>query len=219
VDNKEKQLFISRTKEPCFKETQGKAAGVLARVRRDAQNAGHERKDQEGGKAMVSISQVRTSTDVEHAQGLMREYTAWAFALSAETIEAPTFEGLEQELESLPGPYAPPAGRLLLAKDNGQPAGCVALKSHSATEGELKRLYVRPDFRGQKIGRKLVLAVIEEARGMGLHNLVLDSHRAMKSAHRIYEAAGFRRVEAPRDFPETIKPIAVFMELRLTEAG
>jgi putative acetyltransferase len=70
---------------------------------------------------------------------------------------------------------------------------CIALKGHHDRIGEVKRLYVRPNFRGRRIGRQLVAAVIEEARKMGYQRLILDSHISMKSAHAIYEGAGFRK--------------------------
>ncbi len=164
---------------------------------------------------MLTISQVSRRAEIPDVRGLLREYTAWALTLAADSDAAPTFEGLERELATLPGKYAPPTGCLLLAHEDRQPAGCVALKERSATIGELKRLYVRPAFRGMDIGRRLVAAVIAEARRSGYRRLILDSHISMASAHKIYMAAGFRTVSAPTDFPEALKPIAVFMELDL----
>jgi GNAT superfamily N-acetyltransferase len=152
-------------------------------------------------------------------QGLLREYTAWAFTLAADSDTVPTFEGLEQELATLPGIYAPPTGCLLLPLEDRQPAGCVALKERSATIGELKRLYVRPTFRGRDIGRQLVATVIAQARTSGYRRLILDSHVSMTKAHEIYLAAGFRKASAPSDFPEALKPIAVFMVLDLERPG
>jgi GNAT superfamily N-acetyltransferase len=164
---------------------------------------------------MLAISQVSTPSEIQNVQGLLREYTAWAFTLTAGSDQAPTFHGLEQELATLPGIYAPPSGCLLLAMQDGQPAGCIALKRHDVTTGELKRLYVRPAFRGRNIGRQLVAALIAEARKFGYQRLILDSHISMTKAHEIYMAAGFRKVNTPSDFPEALKPIAVFMELAI----
>jgi GNAT superfamily N-acetyltransferase len=164
---------------------------------------------------MLAISQVSTPSEIQNVQELLREYTAWAFTLTAGSDQAPTFHGLEQELATLPGIYAPPTGCLLLAKQDGQSAGCIALKGHDATTGELKRLYVRPAFRGRNIGRQLVAALIAEARKYGYRRLILDSHISMTKAHEIYMAAGFRKVNTPSDFPEALKPIAVFMELAI----
>jgi GNAT superfamily N-acetyltransferase len=153
--------------------------------------------------------------EIQNVQELLREYTAWAFTLTADSDQAPTFHGLEQELATLPGIYAPPTGCLLLAMQDGQSAGCIALKGHDATTGELKRLYVRPAFRGRNIGRQLVAALIAEARKFGYQRLILDSHISMTKAHEIYMAAGLRKVKTPSDFPEALNPIVVFMELAI----
>lgn len=164
---------------------------------------------------MLSISQVRAQSEIRDARDLLREYTAWAFTLEAGSERAPTFQGLEEELAALPGIYAPPTGRLLIAMHDGQAAGCVALKGHDATTAELKRLYVRPSFRGLDIGRRLVAALVSEARAMGYRRVILDSHASMTKAHELYEAAGFRRVGPPPGFPEELKAVVVFMELTL----
>ena len=164
---------------------------------------------------MLTISQVTTASEIRHVQDLLREYTAWAVTLTAGSEGAPTFSGLEEELASLPGVYAPPTGSLLLAMHDDQPAGCVALKGHDATTAELKRLYVRPGFRGANIGKQLVAALMAQARNLGYQRVILDSHVSMTKAHEIYEAAGFRRVATPSDFPEALKHIAIFMELAI----
>lgn len=165
---------------------------------------------------MLAISQVGTPSEIRDVQEMLREYTAWAFTLTAESDRAPTFQGLEEELATLPGIYAPPVGRLLLAVDDGRPAGCIALKGHDAETAELKRLYVRPAFRGKELGRRLVETLVEEARVSGYRRVILDSHISMTKAHAIYLAAGFRNVGPPPDFPEMLLPIVVFMELDLS---
>jgi GNAT superfamily N-acetyltransferase len=164
---------------------------------------------------MLTISQVNSEAEIVAVRELMREYATWAFTLVPGSNKAPAWEGFDQELATLPGVYAPPAGRLLLAMQDGQPAGCVCLKAHDATNSELKRLYVRPTFRGQNIGQQLVEMLIEEARQSGYQRIVLDSHISMKKAHAIYQEVGFRLVSAPDDFPENLKPIVVFMECDL----
>lgn len=169
--------------------------------------------------AVLEIAQVTTPSDVHDAGNLLREYTAWALTLTADLSEVPTFHGLDDELATLPGIYAPPAGRLLLARLDGRPAGTIALKGHDAETAEIKRLYVSPDCRSHDVGHRLVSTVIAEARASGYKRLVLDSHVSMTSAHRIYERAGFRRVDVPDDFPEDLKPIAIFMEADLDGAA
>ncbi len=113
----------------------------------------------------------------------------------------------------MPGIYAPPTGCLLLALQEGEAAGCVALKAHDATTGELKRLYVRPGFRGSDLGHHLITTLIDEARRLKYRRIVLDSHISMTRAHAIYRSAGFRDVNAPHGFPDHLKPVVVFMEL------
>jgi GNAT superfamily N-acetyltransferase len=166
---------------------------------------------------LPDITQAETKEQIAAVQNLWRDYTKWAATLMdyAMVGTPPTFEGLEEELAGLPGVYVPPSGRLLLATHEGKPAGTVALKPHTAVEGELKRLYVRPDFRGHGIGQALVAALLDEARAVGYQRLVLDSHILMKSAHALYEAAGFRFVPTPDDFPAALKPFVVFMECDL----
>ncbi len=168
---------------------------------------------------MLTISQVNSGTEIAATQELMREYATWAFSIVPGSEESPAWEGFEAELASLPGIYAPPAGRLLLAMQDGQPAGCVCLKAHDDITSELKRLYVRPAFRGQNIGRQLVEMLVEEARQSKYQRIVLDSHISMKKAHAIYLEVGFRLVNAPDDFPEDIKPVVVFMEFDLSDAA
>jgi GNAT superfamily N-acetyltransferase len=163
----------------------------------------------------IEIAQVSTPSDVDDAGDVLREYAAWVLVKTAGMSEVPTFHGLEDELATLPGIYAPPIGRLLLARLDGRPAGTIALKGHDAETAEIKRLYVRPDCRGHDIGRRLVATVIAEARASGYRRLVLDSHVSMTSAHRIYSDAGFRTVDVPDDFPEDLKPVVVFMEAEL----
>jgi GNAT superfamily N-acetyltransferase len=165
---------------------------------------------------MIAISQVETKAQIVAAQELFREYTSWAFTLAADSEQAPTFQGFEEELATLPGIYAPPAGRLLLATQAGHPAGCICLKGHDARTCELKRLYVRPKFRGLKIAWQLVNRLVAEARQAGYERMVLDSHRSMKKAHALYQAVGFKRVSAPAVFPEALKPEVVFMECDLS---
>ena len=127
----------------------------------------------------------------------------------------PTFQGWEDELATLPGIYAPPQGRLLLATFDDQPAGCVALKPVNENTRELKRFYGRSVFRGHKIGEQLVRTFIAEARSCGYPRAILDSHISMKAAHKIYQEVGFKFVDPPADFPEDIKPVIVFMECDL----
>jgi len=162
----------------------------------------------------IHIVQVSTPAEIEAAREILREYTSWAFN-DHDSSGAPTFANLEEELAGLPGKYGPPDGRLLLAFLEDKTAGCIALRRHDAISGEVKRLYVRPGFRGHRIGEQLVARLLEEARTIGHRRLVLDSYHTMTHAHALYRAAGFRDVPAPADFPEHLKRIVVFMEMPL----
>jgi GNAT superfamily N-acetyltransferase len=101
------------------------------------------------------------------------------------------FQEFDAELAGLPGAYAPPRGRLWLATDDGVPAGCVALRPLGAVDAEMKRLYVRPAFRGKDLGRQLAGLAIREARGLGYRTLRLDTLPSLHAALRLYAQLGF----------------------------
>lgn len=146
---------------------------------------------------------IRTATvsDLDEIRAMLREYAAW---LEVDLC----FQNFERELAELPGEYAPPRGRLLIAEG----AGCVALRPIEEEVCEMKRLYVRPAFRGSGLGRRLVEKLIEEARTIGYRRMRLDTMPKMDSAQRMYASFGFRDIEAYRYNPE---PGARFLELLL----
>jgi ribosomal protein S18 acetylase RimI-like enzyme len=124
------------------------------------------------------------------------------------------FQNFEAELNSLPGKYGPPDGQLLLARVDGAAAGCIALRRLSEEICEMKRLYVRDAYRGLGIGRKLVAAIVEEAKNMHYGFIRLDTLPTMRQAQGLYQAFGFYDIE-----PYVYNPVigTRFLELRLTK--
>lgn len=126
------------------------------------------------------------------------------------------FQDFEEELATLPGKYAPPDGRLYVASVDEAPAGCIALRPLQRRQCEMKRLYVRPVFRGRDFGRRLALKVIAEAREIGYAEMYLDTLSTMTSAQRLYQSLGFTQVP-----PYRFNPIegTQFMKLDLQRHG
>ena len=154
---------------------------------------------------MLAISPAETPERVAEARQLFGEYAAsLGFDLG--------FQGFGEELAGLPGAYAPPRGRLLLALHDGRTAGCVALRDLGAGICEMKRLYVRPGFRGLRIGHALARAVIAEAREIGYERMRLDTVPAMAQARALYASLGFREIPPYRFNPI---PGTAFLELDL----
>lgn len=158
---------------------------------------------------MLTILQAETAEQMATARELMMEYAA---RLGVDLC----FQGFEEELRALPGKYAPPQGRLLLALWTGRCAGMIALRRlDDKTESlcEMKRLFVRPEFRGHGIGRALAERIIAEASEIGYRRMRLDTMPGkMDSAIAMYRELGF--VETP-PYYETPVSQTLFMELAL----
>jgi putative acetyltransferase len=152
----------------------------------------------------MRIHQPTTEAEVEVVRALFLEYAAWL------RIDL-CFQGFSEELAGLPGAYAPPRGRLLVAACDQNVVGCVGLRPLNDTVCEMKRLFVRPAYQGRGLGRALAEGVIREAKTIGYSSMVLDTLPSMTGAIRLYETLGFVRRSAYYDTPllETI-----FMELR-----
>jgi putative acetyltransferase len=191
-----------------FSSERTRPSGASARKRSEASFARlqarvTDRANQKLG--LVKIALAETSTDVEQARVLFREY-------AAESKLDLCFQNFDQELAALPGDYASPKGRLLLAWTADQTAGSVALREFSPGVCEMKRLYVRPAFRGSGLGRELAKAIIGEAMRIGYVTMRLDTLARMKAAVLLYESLGFRHIDAYRPNPEAD---VVYMELKL----
>jgi GNAT superfamily N-acetyltransferase len=152
-----------------------------------------------------AIADAVTVDEIDTVRGLFREYAEW---LNVDLC----FQGFDAELATLPGRYAPPDGRLLLARDAGAAVGCIGLRRVDATTGEVKRLYVRPEARGHGLGGELARRVIAAAREIGYRRLVLDTLAPMAEARSLYGALGFREIPAYYANP---LPGVIYMELVL----
>lgn len=154
----------------------------------------------------VSFTQAETPPQIIQARELFLEYAqSLGFSLC--------FQNFDKELASLPGDYGPPEGRLMLAQYKDELAGCVALHRLEPTICEMKRLYVRPKFRGNGLGRALADRIIVEAREVGYKRMRLDTvEPVMKDAAGMYRKLGFKEIA-----PYTTNPMAgtLYMELLL----
>jgi ribosomal protein S18 acetylase RimI-like enzyme len=158
----------------------------------------------------MRLIQATTSEDIQQTRQLFEEYAAW---LEINLC----FQNFDKELAGLPGDYAPPSGRLLLAVVGDEVTGCVALRKIGERVGEMKRLYVRPAFRGRGLGRTLTEQLIAEAKDIGYASLRLDTLPGkMDQAIAMYRALGFREIA-----PYYKNPVegATFMELSLAQVS
>lgn len=154
----------------------------------------------------VEFFQAESPQQIAQARELFLEYAqSLGFSLC--------FQNFDKELAGLPGDYAPPRGRLLLAELEGELAGCVALHPLQPEICEMKRLYLRPQFRGRGIGRALAERIIVEARQIDYKRMRLDTvEPVMKDAVAMYRRLGFREIA-----PYCTNPVegAMYMELEL----
>lgn len=159
------------------------------------------------GECGVEIIQAGTPREMALVRSLFTEYADW---LDVDLC----FQNFHQEVGDLPGIYAPPEGRLLLALAGGRAAGCVGLCKLDEGIAEMKRFYVRPQHQGQGIGWKLAEAAVSEARKSGYQRLRLDTLPFMKSARHIYRTLGFQPIPPYCDIP--VEGV-LFMELVLRQ--
>jgi putative acetyltransferase len=154
----------------------------------------------------MNLIQAETSEQIEQARELFKEYEA---SLGINLC----FQNFEKELVNLPGDYVPPNGRLLLAVAGKTVAGCIALRKIGESVCEMKRLFVRSDFRGKGLGRQLVVTIVRAAKEIGYERMRLDTLPGkMDEAIALYRSLGFKEIEPYYGNPV---PGAKFMELEL----
>ena len=154
----------------------------------------------------MRLTQTQTVDQIEQARELFKEYESW---LGINLC----FQNFEKELAELPGEYVPPTGRLLLAVQDNRVAGCIALRKIGDGVCEMKRLFVREEFRGKGLGRQLVETIVRTAKELGYERMRLDTLPGkMDQAIALYGALGFKEIEPY--YPNPV-PGAKFMELAL----
>ncbi len=151
------------------------------------------------------ISPAGRTEQIEQVRRLFREYAEATGACEC-------FQGFAREVANLPGPYGLPTGQLMLAELDGCSAGCVALRKLDDGISEMKRLYVRPAFRGRNLGRQLAEAIIKEARRIGYRAMRLDTLPSMVAARALYQSLGFRAIPRYNNNPAAG---VIYLELRL----
>lgn len=137
--------------------------------------------------SLMRIVIASTPEDIAAVRELLQEYQAQVGVDLA-------YQDFEAEMRGLPGAYAAPRGRLLLARHHNAPVGCVALRDTGTGRAEMKRLFVRASGRGLGVGKALIARLVEEARIAGYDEMVLDTLPSMQAAQRLYEQCGFRDI-------------------------
>jgi ribosomal protein S18 acetylase RimI-like enzyme len=168
---------------------------------------------------MITIQQATTSGQFAEVAKLMRSFIAWHYERHAADrhIINSYFDpqAFEAELEGLPGYFAPPRGRLLIAVEGDKTAGCVALRDLGSSVCEMKRMFVDPGFQGRGIGQMLAEHVIREARAIGYGTMRLDTGPAQREAQALYRKMGFEEIPPYYDVAGNLRDWLIFMELGL----
>lgn len=156
---------------------------------------------------MYEIVEASSEDHIKAVKNLFLEYARW--------LDFPLcFQGFDEELSGLPGKYTPPEGRLYLVLDEGKYTGCIGLRRFEGKICEMKRLYVKPAYRGKGIGNALIQKITNEAKAIGYRTMRLDTIRErMRNAVTLYEKHGFLEIDAYYDNPN---PHTLYMELKLS---
>ena len=168
---------------------------------------------------MVEVVEATLPSELDEVRALFRAFVAWHRQRHVEDLglvdgyfDTAAFDA---ELGGLPGAYAPPRGRLLLARQAGEPAGCVALRPINDASCEMKRMFVDPHRHGQGVGRALADAIVGHARDAGYSQMWLDTSTRQTEAQNLYRSMGFETVDAYYDLPPELVHWLVFMRLKL----
>jgi GNAT superfamily N-acetyltransferase len=168
---------------------------------------------------VIAIAEASTAAQLDDVRALMRAFVGWhrkRHAEDAQLIERYFNEAeFEAELAGLPGKYAPPKGRLLIAYHDSGAAGCVALRDLGDGVCEMKRMFVPEGLRGLGVGRALGESIIDAARQAGYCSMRLDTSKNQMEAMRLYERFGFRRIPPYYALPDDLRDWLVFFELTL----
>lgn len=160
----------------------------------------------------MSVTIIPAYDHPEEAAALFAEYTEMLVAGDSTFRDYLALQHYDHEVAHLGEKYGPPGGRLYLAQCGGKTAGCIGLRRLDDERCEMKRLYVRPGFRGQRIGDRLVCRIIDDAREIGYSRMLLDTLPFLESAIRLYKAHGFYEIASYNDSPMAA---SVYMQLDL----
>jgi len=154
---------------------------------------------------MIRIIEANTDESIAQTKSLFLEY--------AESLDfSLCFQNFDNELANIPSQYSPPNGHLFLALSENEPIGCVGVRSFEKDICEMKRLYVKPEYRGKGAGKELAVSAIKSGKELGYEYMRLDTLSSMETANQLYKSLGFIEIKSYRDNPIDG---AIYMELNL----